>query len=54
MLKITNKVLNRIKYLDFEILEVITIDNAIKLNSFILYKYTLLLQASKKIVAKID
>jgi hypothetical protein len=34
--------------------EVITTNNAIKLDNFVLYKCTLLLQASKKVVAKIN
>ncbi len=54
MLKITNKISNYIKCLDFEMLKVITTNNAIKLDNFVLYKCTLLLQASKKVVAKID
>jgi len=54
MLKITNKVLNRVKYLDFEMLEVITINNVVELNNSILYDCTLLLQASKKAIAKIN
>ncbi len=54
MLKITNKVLNRIKCLDFKMLKIITIDNVIKLDSFILYKCTLLLQALKDAIIKID
>ena len=40
--------------LDFEILKVITTNNAIELNNFILYKYILLLQALKKVIAKIN
>lgn len=54
MLKITNKAFNCIKYLDFEILKVITINNANKLDNSILYKYILLLQMLKKVVAKIN
>jgi hypothetical protein len=54
MLKIINKVSNCIKYLEFEIFKVITTNNAIKLNNSILYKYTLLLQTLKKVVAKIN
>jgi len=54
VLKITNKISNYIKCLDFEMLEVITTNNAIKLDNFVLYKCKLLLQASKKVVAKIN
>jgi len=54
MLKILHKVFDYIKYLDFKMLKIITINNAIKLDNFILYKCTLLLQALKKVVAKIN
>jgi len=45
--KITNKAFNYIKYLDFEILKIITIDNIVELNSFVLYDCILLLQTLK-------
>lgn len=54
ILKITNKVFDYINCLDFEIFKIITTNNAIKLNDFVLYKYILLLQALKKVVAKIN
>jgi len=54
MSKITNKTSDRVEYLDFEIFEIITIDNVNKLDNSILYSCTLLLQTSKKAVAKID
>ncbi len=54
MLKITNKVFDCIEYLDFEILEIITTNNIVKLDSFILYNCILLLQTLKKAIAKID
>lgn len=54
MPKITNKVFDCIEYLDFEILEIITTNNIVELDSSILYSCTLLLQASKKAIAKID
>ena len=48
MSKITNKAFNYIKYLDFEIIKIITINNVVELNSFVLYDCTLLLQTLKK------
>jgi len=52
--KITNKALNCVKCLDFEMLEIVTIDNAIKLDNSILYECMLLSQTLKKVVTKIN
>jgi len=52
--KITNKAFNYIKYLDFKILKIITINNIVKLDNSILYNCILLLQVLKKAIAKMD
>lgn len=52
--KITNKVFDLVKYLDFEVLGVITIDNVVELDGSVPYGCTLPSQAPKEAAAKVD